>query len=196
METPESILSYWLDEVGPEGWYGGGDALDAEVKQRFLPTWQRAMDGQCGLWLTSPSGSLAYIILADQFPRNMFRGTAQAFASDPNARAAAKIALSRDWDLKISEPARQFFYMPLEHSENLIDQDRAIRLFAARMPETGADNLIHAKAHRQIIRSFGRFPFRNAALGRTSTKAEKVWLEEGGYGATYRTLAQGAGAEA
>ena len=188
METPETVLTYWLDEVGPEGWYSGAPELDAAVKARFLGTWQRVMDGHCGLWLTSPSGTLAYIIVADQFSRNMFRGTAQAFASDPNARAAAKIALSRDWDLKISEPARQFFYMPLEHSENLIDQDRAMRLFAARMPLTGADNLLHARVHRQIIRKFGRFPFRNAALGRQSTAAEREWLEAGGYGALYNAM--------
>ena len=188
METAESILHYWLDEVGPEGWYSGDAALDAAVKARFLGTWQRALDGECGLWMTSPAGALAYIILTDQFPRNMFRGTARAFASDPNARAAAKIALSRDWDLKISEPARQFFYMPLEHSENLIDQDRAMRLFATRMPETGEDNLLHARVHRQIIRTFGRFPFRNKALGRSDTAAEKQWLEAGGYGALYRQM--------
>ncbi|SMY07911.1 DUF924 family protein [Flavimaricola marinus] len=188
METPDTILRYWLDEVGPEGWYTGSAALDSEVRARFLSTWQEAMCGACGLWLTSASGSLAYIILTDQFSRNMFRGTAQAFASDNNARAAAKIALSRDWDMRINEPARQFFYMPLEHSENLIDQDRAIRLFASRMPETGRSNLLHAKTHRQIIRMFGRFPFRNAALDRANTALEQEWLDAGGYGAAYRAL--------
>jgi uncharacterized protein (DUF924 family) len=188
LETSEAVLRFWLDEVGPKGWYEATPELDAEVRARFLTTWHEAMAGACGLWLTSPAGSLAYIILTDQFPRNMFRGTAEAFASDGNARAAAKIALSRDWDLRINEPARQFFYMPLEHSENQIDQDRAIRLFAARMPETGHDNLLHAKVHRQIIRTFGRFPFRNAALGRANTAAEQVWLDAGGYGAAYRAL--------
>lgn len=188
METPETVLGFWLDDVGAAGWYNGSEALDTAVRDRFQATWQRAMDGHCGLWLTSPSGSLAYIIVTDQFPRNMFRGTAKAFASDPNARAAAKIALSRDWDMKISEPARQFFYMPLEHSENLIDQDRAMRLFTSRMPDTGDDNLLHARVHRKIIRTFGRFPFRNAALGRPSTAAEDKWLEEGGYGALYNQM--------
>lgn len=188
MESPESILRFWLDEVGPKGWYTGSDELDADVRDKFLPTWREAVAGSCGLWLTSASGSLAYIILTDQFPRNMFRGTAEAFASDGSARAAAKIALSRDWDLRINEPARQFFYMPLEHSENLIDQDRAIRLFTSRMPDTGVDNLLHARVHRHVIRAFGRFPFRNAALGRHTTAAEQEWLDAGGYGAAYREL--------
>lgn len=187
METPEAVLRYWLENVGPEGWYVGSPELDAEVKAKFLPTWHQAMKGACGLWLTSASGSLAYIILTDQFPRNMFRGTSEAFASDGSARAASKIALSRDWDLRISEPARQFFYMPLTHSENLIDQDRAIRLFLSRMPDTGHENLLHARVHRTVIRSFGRFPFRNEALGRANTTAEQRWLDAGGYGAEYRS---------
>lgn len=181
MVTPQEVLSYWVDEVGPKGWYGGGEALDAEVRDRFLPTWNEAQAGACGLWLTSPVGTLGYIVLTDQFPRNMFRGEGEAFASDRSARAAAKIAIDRDWDMRISEPVRQFFYMPLMHSENLIDQDRCVRLMASRMPETGADNLRHARAHRHIIRQFGRFPYRNEALGRATTAAEAEWIEDSGY---------------
>lgn len=181
-------MGFWLDEVGEKGWYSGAPELDKEVSDRFRKTWDGVMEGSCGLWLTYPSGSLAYIIVTDQFSRNMFRGTAAAFASDRLGRAAAKAAIARDWDLRVAEPARQFFYMPLEHSENLIDQDRAMRLFASRMPETGNENLLHAKVHRQIIRRFGRFPFRNAALGRHSTSVEQVWLDAGGYGAELRAM--------
>ncbi len=188
MVKPEEILAYWLDEVGSEGWYRGGEALDAEVQERFGPTLDEANAGACGLWLTYPAGTLAYIILTDQFTRNMFRGEARAFASDCAARAASKIAISRDWDLRIDEPARQFFYMPLMHSENLIDQDRAVRLILTRMPETGDNNLIHAKVHREIIRRFGRFPYRNAALGRASTEAEQAFLDGEGYGGIMREL--------
>jgi uncharacterized protein (DUF924 family) len=186
--TPESILTFWFDEVGPKGWYGGGAELDAEIRDKFLSTWQEAKDGACGLWLTYPVGTLAYIILTDQFPRNMFRDTGGAFQSDKSARAASKIAISRDWDMKIGEPARHFFYMPLVHSENLIDQDRAVRLICSRMSDAAADNLRHARAHREVIRLFGRFPFRNAALERTSTKSEAAWLSEGGYGAALRAV--------
>lgn len=188
MVTPDSILKYWLDEKGPEAWYAGGEALDTEIRERFSDAWEELMGGSFGLWLTYPSGALAYIILSDQFSRNMFRGQAKAFASDKAARAAAKAAISRDWDLKIDEPARQFFYLPLMHSENLSDQDRAVRLICTRMPETGQSNLVHARAHREVIRKHGRFPFRNEALGRKSTGAESAFLANGGYMAIVNEL--------
>ena len=188
MVTPDSILKYWLDEKGPEAWYAGGEALDTEIRERFSEAWEELMAGSFGLWLTYPSGALAYVILSDQFSRNMFRGQAKAFASDKVARAAAKAAISRDWDLKIDEPARQFFYLPLMHSENLSDQDRAVRLICTRMPETGQSNLIHARAHREVIRKHGRFPFRNEALGRKSTVAESTFLANGGYMAIVNEL--------
>lgn len=189
MVGPEEILSFWLDEVGPEGWYKAEDALDAEIRARFEETWNGAMEGKFGLWLTYPSGSLAYIILLDQFSRNMFRGTGKSFASDAVALAAAKQSIHRGWDLKIDEPARQFFYMPLMHSENLCDQDRCVRLMNERMQQ-GGNNLLHAQAHREVIRQFGRFPTRNAALDRKSTAPEMVYVDEGGYGRTVRSLQQ------
>lgn len=181
MVRPEDILAYWLDEIGPDGWYKGGADLDAEIRAKFETTWQHAMDGALSLWLTYPSGTLAYIILTDQFSRNMFRDTAKAFASDRLARAAAKAAISKGWDKRIDAPARQFFYMPLTHSECLSDQDRAVRLFKERMPNGGADHLGHARAHRELIRLFGRFPGRNSALSRKSTGAEAAFQADGGY---------------
>ncbi|MDJ0822448.1 MAG: DUF924 family protein [Paracoccaceae bacterium] len=190
--TPQEILAYWLDEVGPEGWYKQDDALDQEIRDRFLTSWEAAMEGRYALWLTYPSGVLAYIILLDQFPRNMFRGDAQAFASDSIALAAAKQAVDRKWDLKIDGPARQFFYLPMMHAENLCDQDRCVRLLKERMPEEGASNLLHARAHRQVIRDFGRFPYRNEALARNTTQAEAAYLAEGGYGHTLRGLQEAA----
>lgn len=188
MAQPEEILSFWLDEVEPSAWYNSNDELDEKIRTHFEKTWHEAMEGAFGLWLTYPSGTLAYIILTDQFPRNMFRGDRRSFASDASARAAAKIAISRDWDLKIDEPARQFFYLPLMHSENLIDQDRAVRLFCSRMPQTGPSNLLHAKAHREIIRKFGRFPYRNEALDRPTTEPEQDFLTSGGYGQILKSL--------
>ena len=186
MKQADDILTYWLDEVGPDGWYRGDKALDDDIRDQFEFTWERAQLGACGLWLTDPAGTLAYIILTDQFSRNMYRDDARAFASDKSARAAAKVAIDREWDRAISEPARQFFYMPLMHSENLIDQDRAVRLIHSRLPETGASTLTHARVHRSIIRKFGRFPYRNAALGRTMTPAEQKCMDDGGYGTLFR----------
>lgn len=188
MANPEEILAFWLDEIGPDHWYTGGPDLDAEIKSRFKDTYERACDGALSLWLTYPSGTLAYIILTDQFPRNMFRGTARCFTSDGVALAAAKMAIQKGWDKRIDEPARQFFYLPLTHSECLVDQDRAVRLIMTRMPEAGGRNLLHAKAHREVIRKFGRFPYRNEALGRETPPAEVEYLESGGYGATVREL--------
>lgn len=188
MVGPEDVLSFWLDEVGPEGWYLQDDALDAQIRDRFLETWQAACDGKFSLWLTYPSGSLAYIILMDQFPRNMFRGSARAFASDKVALAAAKCAVDKSWDLKIDEPARQFFYLPMMHSESLCDQERCVRLMCERMTQSGPGNLLHARAHREVIRKFGRFPYRNAALERPTTELEALYVSNGGYGATVREL--------
>ena len=188
MTNPEDILAFWLDEKGPKGWYMGGDALDQEIRDKFEEVYVRACEGALSLWLTYPTGTLAYVILLDQFSRNMFRDTPKAFATDGLARAAAKDAISRGWDLKIDEPARQFFYMPLVHSECLSDQDRAVRLIMTRMPETGENTLLHAKAHREVVRKFGRFPNRNAALARETPAAEAVFLEEGGYGATVEAM--------
>ena len=188
METPESILAFWLDEVGPKGWYAPPEGLDERMRARFEPVWQEAMEGRFGLWLTYPSGALAYIILTDQFPRNMFRGTGRAFASDEIALAAAKQAIHRGWDMKIDEPARQFFYMPLMHSECMTDQDRCVRLMKERMPSTGEGNLVHARVHREVIRRFGRFPYRNEALSRHMTATERAFVEGGGYGEVLQEL--------
>ena len=191
MGGPDDILKFWLDDVGPTGWYTQSDALDKEIAVRFRPMWEAANDGAYSMWLTYPTGALVYIILLDQFPRNMFRDDARAFATDKAALAMAKIAVSKNWDLKIDEPARQFFYLPMMHSENLRDQERCIRLMKDRMPGAGDGNLIHAKAHREIIRKFGRFPYRNAALQRKFTAPEQDYVSRGGYGETVRQLQAG-----
>ncbi len=188
MSSPEEILSFWLDEVEPKDWYIQNDALDQKIRERFQSTWEGAMEGRYALWLTYPSGALAYILLMDQFSRNMFRGSSKAFSSDRVALAAAKQAIKRGWDLKIDEPARQFFYLPLMHSENLCDQDRCVRLMKERMPQAGEGNLLHAQVHREVIRQFGRFPYRNEALDRRFTAAEQSYVDQGGYGLTLRQL--------
>ncbi|AXI47015.1 DUF924 domain-containing protein [Sulfitobacter sp. SK012] len=188
MIGPQEVLEFWLDEVGPSGWYDSSDALDAQIIDRFGPAWEAARAGSFSLWLTYPSGALAYLILTDQFPRNMFRGKAEAFATDRASLAVAKSSIKKGWDMAIDEPARQFFYMPMMHSENLCDQERCIRLMIERMPQTGASNMLHARAHREVIRQFGRFPYRNEALDRAGTQNEKVYVTQGGYGTTIRSL--------
>ena len=188
MTRPEDVLSFWLDEIGPAGWYDQSDALDADIRKRFEPVWESASEGALSLWMTYPSGALAYLILTDQFPRNMYRGTAKAFSTDRAALALSKIAVERDWDLKIDGPARQFFYMPMMHSECISDQERCIRMFTTRMEGEDSSNLLHAQAHRDVIRRFGRFPFRNEALERRTLQAEHAFLAEGGYGATVREM--------
>ena len=191
MSMPDKILAYWLDEVGPEGWYRQDDEVDEEIRARFLGTWEGLMQGRYALWLTYPSGALAYIILADQFPRNMFRGEAKAFSSDAVAMAASKQSIHRGWDMKIDPPARQFFYLPLMHSENACDQDRCVRLMKERLGAEGEDNLLHARVHREIIRRFGRFPYRNDALGRKTWASEKAFFDEGGYVRLLNELKEG-----
>lgn len=192
MMGPEQVLEFWLDRVGPAGWYKAGDvALDDEIRTKFSPLWEAARDGGLGLWLTYPSGALAYLIVTDQFSRNMFRGEAQAFLLDPLALAVAKSAIHKGWDLRIDGAARQFFYLPLMHSESLVDQERCVRLLVERMPVTGANNLLHAQAHREVIRQFGRFPYRNDALGRADTRSEVDYAAQGGYARTLRGLQTG-----
>jgi uncharacterized protein (DUF924 family) len=188
MVSADEVLKFWLDEVGPSGWYAVDAALDQTIQDKFLAAWHEAKEGAYSLWLTYPSGALAYIILLDQFSRNMFRGSGDAFVMDEVALAAAKSAIDHGWDLRIDEPARQFFYLPLMHSENLSDQERCVRLMAERMGDSGDSNLLHAKAPRQVIREFGRFPYRNEALDRRSTANEQSYIDEGGYGQTIREL--------
>lgn len=186
-KTAEDVLCFWLDEVGPDGWYGGGGDLDAAIRDRFGATWEAAAAGRLSAWTCNARGTLAFLIVTDQFPRNMFRGTARAFATDPLALHVAKQAIRRGLDRAVEGEARQFFYLPLEHSETTPDQHRAVRLIASRMAAPAT--LDHARAHRAVIRSFGRFPYRNEALGRSSTSAERDMIAAGGYGTVFRSLA-------
>jgi uncharacterized protein (DUF924 family) len=125
-------------------------------------------------------GTLAYLIVTDQFPRNIHRGSALAFATDARALEAAKKAVAAGWDLGAPEPERQFFYMPFEHSEDPADQVLAVQLLTERL-SSDPDMALHARAHQEIIRNYGRFPTRNQALGRTSTAEEQAYLDSGGY---------------
>ena len=190
MDEPQAVLDFWLNEVGSEGWYLAVDTVDADIARRFGKLWDRALAGGLADWGRTAQGALAYLIVTDQFPRNMFRGDGRSFATDAAARTLARGAVEQGLDLQTKEPERVFFYMPFEHSEDAADQDFSVGLMQSRLPESGADFTIHAKAHREIIRRFRRFPFRNAALGRTSTAAELAFIEAGGYGALVREMQQ------
>jgi uncharacterized protein (DUF924 family) len=179
----QELLDFWLDEVGPDGWYRQDDALDARIRERWGPLWEEAHAGGLVDWTVDAPSTLALLLLLDQFPRNMFRGSARAFATDARAVAVAKAAILRGLDRRVPLPERQFFYLPLMHSEVQVEQDKAVRLFLINFGR--GDGVRHARAHRDIIRRFGRFPFRNAALGRESTPEEAAFLEAGAYSAAY-----------
>lgn len=189
MADPVEVLEFWLNEVGPEGWYAGGETLDSQCRARFLEVWQAAMDGGLDHWAEGCAGTLAFLIVTDQLSRNIHRGTALAFATDPAALAAARRAVAMGWDMDAPEPDRQFFYMPFEHSEDLADQALAVDYLTHRLSSDPAMAL-HALAHQHIIQKFGRFPTRNAALGRETTPDEARFLAEGGYAAIVRQFEQ------
>jgi uncharacterized protein (DUF924 family) len=175
--SAETVLEYWR-KAGPEKWFNKDGAFDEDIRRRFLETYEAAAASQLAEWEATPEGALALIIALDQFPRNIFRGSARAFAADPLARAVADRALARGFDQRVPETERQFFYLPFEHGETLVDQERCVELFRA----TGdAEALKWAELHADIIRRFGRFPHRNAALGRATTPEEQAFLDEGGF---------------
>ena len=186
MSDPVEVLDFWLGEVGPAGWYAGGEMLDLECRMRFADLWQAAHDGGLEHWVDGAAGTLAYLVICDQLSRNMHRGRAEAFATDARALAAAKRAVAEGWDLAAPEPERQFFYLPFEHSEDPEDQSLAVRLMSERISDP--EMALHARAHQAIIARFGRFPFRNAALGRVTTPEEAAFIGAGGYGAEVNRL--------
>jgi uncharacterized protein (DUF924 family) len=177
----EDVLQFWVDEIGPDRWYVDDAGLDGQIRDRFEAFWRRAGDGGCDHWLLTPRGALALVLLLDQFPRNMFRGTADAYRTDRRALCLCKQAIRRGHDKVTPEPERQFFYLPLMHSEILPDQERCVRLIKLGLPKTGDDNIEHARRHREVIRKFGRFPSRNRPLGRHDTEAERNYRASGGY---------------
>ena len=175
--TPAEIVKFWR-EAGPERWFKKDDALDQEIRDRFLARHDEAAAGKLTFWEQTAEGALALLILLDQFPRNMFRNDARAFATDPLARSIAAGALLRGFDAQAASSMRGFFYLPFEHSEDLVDQERAVAFYKTA---GDADGLKWAELHAEIIRRFGRFPHRNAALGRVTTSEEQAFLDGGGF---------------
>lgn len=172
--VPDEILAFWFAPETRERWFAPDPAFDAEIARRFGPLIEEAADGRLALWAREPHGSLALCILLDQFPRHVWRGTARAFAYDGFARRVAHEALASGQDRELAPEERLFLYLPLEHSEDLSDQERCVELVVALGDPTWLD---YAVRHRDIIARFGRFPHRNAALGRASTAEEEAFLQ-------------------
>ena len=177
--TPEAetVLQFWFNETEPEKWFKKDEEFDRTVRARFADVCRRAAAGELDAWQHTPRGCVALVIVLDQFPRNMYRGDARAFATDAAARAVLRRALASGFDKGLSVPEKQFLYMPLQHSEDAADQALSVALNTA----TGNADLVKwAEAHQRIVERFGRFPHRNDILGRESTQEEVEFLKEKG----------------
>jgi uncharacterized protein (DUF924 family) len=170
------VTAFWR-EAGPKKWFAKDAAFDVEFRDRFAHLYCRASRAELAFWRLTAEGALAEILLLDQFPRNAFRGTPWMFATDPLAREAAGAIVHSVLDKQLDDDLRSFAYMPFDHSEDLADQERAVELLSP----FSENHAYHAKAHRDVIARFGRFPHRNAILGRLPTDAEAMFLAEGGY---------------
>jgi len=169
------VLDFWFGQ-DRKRWFVKDSAFDEDIRRRFLGLYELGIDRKLEEWKSDPRGCLALIVLFDQFPRNMFRGTARAFASDKLARDCANAIISKGWDRTMTPDERTFVYLPFEHSESLPDQIRSCELMAP----LGEELLRYAIRHREIVERFGRFPHRNAILGRESTAAELEFLQTPG----------------
>jgi len=190
MNGARDILNFWFAD-GPDSfrpaWFQRDDAFDAEIRQRFGTLVLPARQGELASWADTAEGALALVLVLDQFPRNLFHGTPEAFASDEHARKVARQAvLQRRHDLATGPVARSFFYLPFEHGEALADQDLSVALFEGlrdHTPSRAPGGVIdYAWRHRQVISRFGRFPHRNQTLGRSNTPAEETYLSQPGSG--------------
>ncbi len=174
--SPTEVIHFWRD-AGPQRWFTKDPTFDDMCELAFEDSCDKAANGELDGWMDSAEGALALMILLDQLPRNIHRGTRQAYAGDAHARELASQAIARGLDQEIDEVLRQFFYTPFMHSEAMADQDRAVELYQAM----GGEETRWALHHREIIERFGRFPHRNAIFGRTSTPEEEAWLADGGF---------------
>ena len=175
--APSDVVAFWK-EAGPSKWFAKDDAFDAEFRRRFEAAHFAAARRELDRWSDSAEGALALLILLDQFPRNVWRGTGHAYATDPLARMFALKALDAGQDRLVENDLRTFFYLPLQHAEDRALQDRSLALFQAldRAPDDR-----WAEHHHAVIERFGRFPHRNMALGRQSTAEELAFLEADGF---------------
>jgi uncharacterized protein (DUF924 family) len=175
-ESAAAVVRFW-SEAGPERWFRKDEAFDREFRDRFLATHEAAARGELEAWRQTAEGSLALLLLLDQFPRNAFRGTGRVYATDALARVVAQQSLAHGHRDRVPQPLRGFCHMPFSHSEWLPDQQRAVEL----SQPLGAESQRWAKHHHDIVARFGRFPHRNALLGRNSTAEERAFLAQGGF---------------
>ena len=173
------ILDFWW-QAGPSKWFARNDAFDKAIRDRFATHVDQAIDGGFSEWENAPHSALALILLLDQFPRNLFRGHARAFAGDPRGLAVAAKAVDAGFDQAFPREARTFFYLPFEHAEDMTAQERSVDLFRQLANQ---DTYFYALLHMDVIRRFGRFPHRNLALGRATTPQEQAFLDDGGFSA-------------
>ena len=177
LATPADVLAFWWT-AGPPKWFGKDESFDADLRARFLPTYDAAAAGRLAEWEATAEGALALLIVLDQFSRNIFRHDPRAYVADALARSIAARAIERGLDRQYPVPERRFFYMPFMHSEDLADQERCVALIRASGDEEG---IPYAQDHADIIRRFGRFPHRNSVLGRATTAEEQAFLDSGGF---------------
>lgn len=175
--TPNDILTFWKN-AGPAQWYAAKAAFDDAIRLKFEGVHHAAARGEYDGWAVTPDGALALLIVLDQFPRNLFRKSAHAFATDPKARAIARAAAENGWHRQVEPEMRQFILLPFEHSEDLADQDFGLAL-AEELEDP--EMLKWHRIHRDIIVRFGRFPHRNPMLGRATTAEEQAFLDDGGF---------------
>ena len=175
---PNDILGFWRN-AGPGKWFKKSPAFDEAIRLKFEPVHHAAARGEYDKWASTEDGALALVILLDQFPRNLYRNSGHAFATDPKARSVARAAIDAGFDKAVDPALRNFFYLPFEHSEDLADQDFGLSLSAENGVE---DDVKWAGIHREIVARFGRFPHRNPALGRVTTEEEQAFLDDGGFG--------------
>lgn len=186
LPSAAEILDFWFSERARSRWFVVEAAFDDEIRERFGATAAAAAEGRLAEWQDAPEPCLALVLLLDQAPRNIHRGTPRAFAADPRARAAAGQAMERGFDLRLPAERRCFFYLPFEHSEDLADQRRSMALFGAwadiqpegPLRERACEQIRSVRRHEEIIERFGRFPHRNKSLGRASTPGEIEFLKE------------------
>ena len=175
----DDVLTFWFEDVGQDRWYKKDPALDAEIRDRFLVTYRAAAQGELFVWRHEDEGRLAEIIVLDQFPRNLFREDAASFATDGMALILSQEAVRMEVGPHWGADRKQFLLMPHMHSESLLIQEESVRLF--RQPGL-EENYDFAVRHKAVIERFGRFPHRNAALGRDNTPEEDTYLAEPGSG--------------
>lgn len=184
--TPKAVLDYWYTDESKAHWFASTPQIDAQIKQKFETTWQAASRHELDSWCDTADGCLALVIVIDQFPLNMYRGQEISFSTEAQARNVARIALQKGFDKQIAKDKLSFLFLPFMHSESLADQEMSLQLFF----DAGLDdNIPFAQHHYDIVATFGRFPHRNAILGRTSTPEERVYINspEGFKGGLYDT---------